>query len=51
MKKMGYRGGGLGKHEQGEVNEIQISTHYGHTGLGFEFNPTVELLIDWDRYC
>ena len=36
MKRMGFKGKGLGKHEQGIINPIEITSRPKYAGLGYE---------------
>ncbi|KAJ8878145.1 hypothetical protein PR048_022612 [Dryococelus australis] len=49
MAKMGYKGGhGLGKHEQGRVAPVELSTQRGRRGLGLHLPGLEPAKLEWN---
>lgn len=48
MRKMGYMGKGLGKHEQGRIEPVEASKQKGRRGLGHHIPQLEKALDKWD---
>ena len=46
---MGYKAGhGLGKHDQGRVNPVEVSLQRGRRGLGLHIKGLEAANLEWD---